>query len=167
MAGAIEDGVVTPETVIDGIGSEVVVGDTTYTDVDTHPSTMTVAEILEHSSNVGTIRIAGMLGAERFDHYLHAFGFGQQTALGFPGEADYQLLPLENYNDTSMGSMPIGNGIAVSAIQMLDVYVDHRERRDGPRAPVGRGDRRRQRRAPRTSRSCRRTAWSRRRPRRR
>ena len=64
-----------------------------------------------------------MLGKERFDHYLHAFGFGQQTALGFPGEADYKLLPLEDYNDTSMGSMPIGNGIAVSAIQMLDVYM--------------------------------------------
>ena len=84
---------------------------------------MTVADILEHSSNVGTIRIAGMLGNARFDHYLHAFGFGQQTALGFPGEADYPLLPLDQYNDTSMGSMPIGNGIAVSAIQMLDVYM--------------------------------------------
>jgi cell division protein FtsI (penicillin-binding protein 3) len=123
MAGAIEDGIVTPDTLIDDIGSEVVVGDTTYSDVDTHPSTMSVAEILEHSSNVGTIRIAGMLGAERFDHNLHAFGFGQQTALGFPGEADLKLLPLENYNDTSMGSMPIGNGIAISAIQMLDVYI--------------------------------------------
>ncbi len=123
MAGAIEDGIVTPDTLIDDVGSEVVVGDTTYSDVDTHPSTMSVAEILEHSSNVGTIRIAGMLGAERFDHYLHAFGFGQQTALGFPGEADLKLLPLENYNDTSMGSMPIGNGIAISAIQMLDVYM--------------------------------------------
>ena len=64
-----------------------------------------------------------MLGPERFDHYLHTFGFGQQTALGFPGEANYLLLPLDNYNDTSMGSMPIGNGIAVSAIQMLDVYT--------------------------------------------
>ena len=77
-----------PTRVIDDVGSEIVVGDTTYSDVDTHPSTMSVAEILEHSSNVGTIRIAGMLGNERFDHYLHAFGFGQQTALGFPGEAD-------------------------------------------------------------------------------
>jgi cell division protein FtsI (penicillin-binding protein 3) len=123
MAGAIEDGVVTPDTVLEGIGHEVRVGDTVYSDVDEHSSTMTVAEILEHSSNVGTIRIAGMLGKERFDHYLRAFGVGQKTALGFPGEADYPLLPLENYNDTSMGSMPIGNGIAVSAMQMLDVYV--------------------------------------------
>jgi cell division protein FtsI/penicillin-binding protein 2 len=123
MAGAIEDGIVTPDTTFDDIGSSVVVGGTTYTDVDTHPSTMSVADILEHSSNVGTIRIAGLLGADRFDHYLRAFGFGQQTALGFPGEANYSLLPLENYNDTSMGSMPIGNGIAISAIQMLDVYL--------------------------------------------
>jgi cell division protein FtsI/penicillin-binding protein 2 len=84
---------------------------------------MTVASILEHSSNVGTIKIASMLGQERFDRYLRAFGFGQSTALGFPGEANYQLLPLDQYNDTSMGSMPIGNGIAVSAIQMLDVYM--------------------------------------------
>ncbi|MEX1008209.1 MAG: penicillin-binding protein 2 [Acidimicrobiia bacterium] len=123
MAGAIEEGLVTPDTVLEGIGGQVVVGGTTYSDVDSHPSTMTVAEILEHSSNVGTIKIASMLGKERFDHYLRAFGFGQATALGFPGEANYQLLPLDQYNDTSMGSMPIGNGIAVSAIQMLDVYM--------------------------------------------
>jgi cell division protein FtsI/penicillin-binding protein 2 len=62
MAGAIEDKLVTPDTTFDDIGSEVVVGGTTYTDVDSHPSTMSVADILEHSSNVGTIRIAGMLG---------------------------------------------------------------------------------------------------------
>jgi cell division protein FtsI/penicillin-binding protein 2 len=123
MAGAIEEGLVSPDTVLEGIGSEVVVGDTTYADVDTHPSTMTVAEILEHSSNVGTIKIASMLGAARFDHYLRAFGFGEGTALRWPGEANYQLLPLDDYNDTSMGSMPIGNGIAVSALQMLDVYM--------------------------------------------
>lgn len=123
MAGAIEEGLVTPDTVLDGIGGQVVVGDTTYSDVDAHSSTMTVAGILEHSSNVGTIKIASMLGKERFDHYLRAFGFGQATTLGFPGEANLQLLPLDQYNDTSMGSMPIGNGIAVSAIQMLDVFM--------------------------------------------
>jgi cell division protein FtsI (penicillin-binding protein 3) len=84
---------------------------------------MSVSDILAHSSNVGTIKVARMLGRERFDHYLRAFGFGQLTALRFPGEAHYGLLPVSEYNDTSMGSMPIGNGIAVSAIQMLDVYT--------------------------------------------
>jgi cell division protein FtsI (penicillin-binding protein 3) len=123
MAGAIEDGLVAPDTRFDDIYDEVRVGDTTYADADAHPTTMTVADILEHSSNVGTIKIAGMLGKERFDHYLRAFGFGRPTALGFPGEASGILLPLNEYNDTSMGSMPIGNGVAVSAIQMLNVYM--------------------------------------------
>jgi cell division protein FtsI/penicillin-binding protein 2 len=123
MAGAIEDGLVTPDTVFDDIYQDVQVGDTVYEDVEDHPSTMSVRDILAQSSNVGTIKVAHMLGRERFDHYLHAFGFGQLTALRFPGEAHYGLLPLDQYNDTSMGSMPIGNGIAVSAIQMLDVYM--------------------------------------------
>ena len=123
MAGAIEDGIVTPEMVFDDIYTSVVVGDTTYEDVEEHSSVMSVAEILQHSSNVGTIKIAGMLGEERLDHYLRAFGFGQTTALDFPGEAEGIMLPLGEYNDTSMGSIPIGNGIAVTAMQMLDVYM--------------------------------------------
>ncbi len=122
MAGAIEEGLVTPDTVRHDVYTELEYGDTVYEDVESHSSTMTVAEILQHSSNVGTIRIANDLGKERFDHYLRAFGFGQTTALQFPGEAEGILLPLEDYNDTSLGSMPIGNGIAVTAMQMLDVY---------------------------------------------
>jgi cell division protein FtsI/penicillin-binding protein 2 len=123
MAGAIEDGLVTPDTVFDDIYHEVQVGDTVYEDVEDHPTTMSVSEILAQSSNVGTIKVAHILGRDRFDHYLRAFGFGELTALRFPGEAHYGLLPLADYNDTSMGSMPIGNGIAVSPIQMLDVYM--------------------------------------------
>jgi cell division protein FtsI (penicillin-binding protein 3) len=122
MAGAIEDGLVTPDTVFHDIFTTVQIGDTEYEDVEAHSSTMSVAEILQHSSNVGTIKIAGLLGKERFDHYLRAFGFGRPTALGFPGEAEGIMLPLAEYNDTSLGSMPIGNGIAVTAMQMLDVY---------------------------------------------
>src|SRR5262249_39115762 len=76
MAGAIEEGLVTPDTSFDDVYNEIQVGGTTYSDVDPHPATMTVAEILEHSSNVGTIKIARMLGKDRFDRYLRAFGFG-------------------------------------------------------------------------------------------
>jgi cell division protein FtsI (penicillin-binding protein 3) len=123
MAGAIEDGIVTPDTVFDDIYGSVRVGDTEYKDVEAHSSTMSVAEIVQHSSNVGTIKVAHMLGKERFDHYLRAFGFGRTTALAFPGEAEGIMLPLDEYNDTSLGSMPIGNGIAVTAMQMLDVYM--------------------------------------------
>jgi cell division protein FtsI (penicillin-binding protein 3) len=64
-----------------------------------------------------------MLGRQRFDAALRSFGFGSPTGLGFPGEASGILLPLDQYNATSMASMPIGSGIAVTAMQMLDVYL--------------------------------------------
>ncbi|HEX5587569.1 MAG TPA: penicillin-binding protein 2, partial [Acidimicrobiia bacterium] len=123
MAGAIQEGIVTPDTSFDDIYMEKQVGDTVYKDEDAHGSVMSVAEILQHSSNVGTIKIAGLLGKERLDQYLRAFGFGRTTALDFPGEGEGILLPLQDFNDTSMGSIPIGNGISVTALQMLDVYA--------------------------------------------
>ena len=157
MAGAIEDGLVTPDTLIDDIGSEVVVGDTTYSDVDSHPSTMSVAEILEHSSNVGTIRIAGMLGAERFDHYLHAFGFGQQTALGFPGEANYPAAPARQLQRHEHGLDADRERHRGQRDPDARRVHDDRERRHGASAPVGRSDGRRATASVTTSRCCRRT----------
>jgi cell division protein FtsI (penicillin-binding protein 3) len=122
IAAAIEAGLVKPDTVLD-VPSTIHVYNTDYSDVDEHPSQLSVADILRDSSNVGTILVARQLGPTRFDAALRAFGFGKQTGLGFPGEAPGILLPLANYNATSMASMPIGNGIAVTAMQMLDVYM--------------------------------------------
>ena len=123
MSGAIQEGLVTPQTVVENVYQSINVGGTDYTDVEDHASTMTVADILAQSSNVGTIRIAGGLGKDRLAHYLDAFGFGHSTGLGLPGESSGITLPLSQYNDTSMGSIPIGYGIAVTAMQMLDVYT--------------------------------------------
>jgi cell division protein FtsI (penicillin-binding protein 3) len=122
MAGAIEDGKVTPDTVFDDVWQRIIIGDKPYDDVEEHSSTMTVAEILAHSSNVGTIRIAHELGKDRLADYLRAFGFGQPTGLGLPGEENGVTFDAANYTDTSMGSIPIGYGISVTAMQMLDVY---------------------------------------------
>ena len=122
IAAAIEAGLVKPDTVIDVPGT-IHVYNTDYSDVEDHPLQLSVADILRDSSNVGTILIARQLGAQRFDAALRAFGFGKPTGLHFPGEAPGILLPLANYNATSMASMPIGNGIAVTAMQMLDVYM--------------------------------------------
>jgi len=122
MSGAIQEGLVGPDTLFHDIGESVNIGGTDYTDVDQHPSTMTVSDILAQSSNVGTIRIASMLGKERFARYLDEFGFGKPTGLGFPGESPGITLPVSQYNDTSMASIPIGYGVAVTAMQMLDVY---------------------------------------------
>jgi cell division protein FtsI (penicillin-binding protein 3) len=122
IAAALEAGIVTPDTVLPTPWMLVIDG-TKFEDVEAHPTEMTVADILQHSSNVGTITIARELGKVRFDAAVRNFGFGHYTGLDFPGEAPGIILPLANYNDTSMASMPIGNGLAVTALQMLDVYV--------------------------------------------
>jgi cell division protein FtsI (penicillin-binding protein 3) len=122
VAGALEDGVITPDTAFPTPG-ELNIGGTAYKDEATHPSSMPVRDIVRLSSNVGTIQIARQLQKERFDAYLRAFGFGSPTGLGFPGEANGLVLPLSQYSDTSLASMPIGNGLAVTAMQMLDVYT--------------------------------------------
>ena len=122
VAGALQDGVVGADTWFQTPG-QLTIGGTNYTDADSHPGSMTVHDIVRESSNVGTIQIARKLGKDRFDAYLRAFGFGQPTGLGFPGEANGLVLPLSQYNDTSLASMPIGNGLAVTAMQMLDVYT--------------------------------------------
>jgi len=122
IAAAIEAGLVKPDTVFNVPGT-LHVYNTDYTDAEDHPLQLSVADILRDSSNVGTILIARELGAQRFDAALRAFGYGKPTGLNFPGEAPGIILPLDQYNATSMASMPIGNGIAVTAMQMLDVYT--------------------------------------------
>ena len=64
---------------------------------------------MRESSNVGTIKIAEMLGKERFDAYLRAFGFGTKTRTRLPGRVDRLLLPVEEYDATEpWASIPIG-----------------------------------------------------------
>ena len=122
IASAIEAGLVTPETTLE-VPTAITVDGQKFEDVDTHGPVLSVADIIRESSNVGTILVARKLGSARFDAALRNFGFGQTTGLDFPGEAPGILLPLSQYNDTSLASMPVGNGLAVTALQMLDVYV--------------------------------------------
>lgn len=122
IAAALEEGLVNPETRLE-VPQRIVVDGTKFEDIATHSLSMTVADVLRESSNVGTILVARMLGKERFDAYLRRFGFGEGTGLEFPGEAPGILLPLEQYNATSLASMPVGSGLAVTAMQLLDVYM--------------------------------------------
>jgi cell division protein FtsI (penicillin-binding protein 3) len=84
---------------------------------------MSVTDILAQSSNVGTIKIARMLGPTRFDQYLRGFGFGRTTGVGLPGEAAGTVFSLNQYNETTLASSAIGYSIGVTALQMLDVFA--------------------------------------------
>jgi cell division protein FtsI (penicillin-binding protein 3) len=83
---------------------------------------MSITDILADSSNIGTIKLAQALGPERVDRYLRSFGFGGPTGLDLPGETNGLMLPVDKWSGTSIGSIPIGQGISVSAMQMLAAY---------------------------------------------
>ena len=122
VAAALEEGLVTPSTEL-VVPDRLQVSDHLYTDHDPHPTeSYSVTRILTESSNIGTIKLAQKLGKDRFDTYLRRFGFGEKTALQFPNEAAGILLHPKDYNGTSMGSIPIGQGIAITALQMLQAY---------------------------------------------
>ncbi len=122
VSGALENGVVQPNTVFQ-VPAAIQIGSGRFEDHDPHGvMPWSVADILRISSNVGAIMIGSQLGPTRLDATMRAFGFGQPTGLGYPGEAGGILLPVSKYSDTSMGTIPTGNGLAVTAMQMLDVY---------------------------------------------
>ncbi len=123
IAAALDDGVVGPWTEFD-VPDWIRVGDSTFTDHDGHPvMRWSTTDILRESSNVGTIQIAQALGKERLDAALRAFGLGEPTAVDFPGQADGILLDPDDYYSTGIGAVPIGYGVAVSLLQMVDVYA--------------------------------------------
>lgn len=100
------------------------VGDKVFSEAHPRPAmSMTLTDIIAQSSNIGTIMTAQRLGSERLDDYLRAFGFGAETGIRFPGESDGILMPEEEWWTTSMGTIPIGQGIAVTPLQMASVYA--------------------------------------------
>jgi cell division protein FtsI (penicillin-binding protein 3) len=122
LAAALDTGAVEPGTEIE-VPDSLRVADHVYRDAHSHPTERyTVTDILAKSSNVGTIKIAQDLGKDRLDEYLRRFGFGRRTALGLPHEAGGQLLDPDSWYGTSIGSIPIGQGISVTAMQMLYAY---------------------------------------------
>jgi cell division protein FtsI (penicillin-binding protein 3) len=122
VSAAIEEGLVTPSTQI-VVPDRYQVGDHEFSDHDPHPTEpWSVTRILTESSNIGTIKIAQSLGKDRLDAYLRRFGFGTKTALDLPYESAGILLDRSKYNATSIGAIPIGQGIAVTPMQMLAAY---------------------------------------------
>jgi cell division protein FtsI/penicillin-binding protein 2 len=122
VAGALEEREVTPETEFD-LPPTIMVADREIG--ESHPRgyvRLNTREILEQSSNVGAITIGQRLGARRFDQWVRRFGFGQPTGIDLPGEEQGIVLPLERYSGSSMGNLPIGQGIAVTPVQMATAY---------------------------------------------
>jgi cell division protein FtsI (penicillin-binding protein 3) len=123
LSTALQRGIVGPNTEID-VPSALHIGDATYNDVDPHGDVrMSVSDILQTSSNIGTIEIAQHMTPGQLSDALHAFGLGRPTTVDFPGQPAGLLLKPDQFYDTGLASTAIGYGVAVTGMQMLDAYV--------------------------------------------
>jgi cell division protein FtsI (penicillin-binding protein 3)/stage V sporulation protein D (sporulation-specific penicillin-binding protein) len=123
IAGALSAGLVTPQTKF-RLPPSIHVADRVIHDAEPRPTeTLTVAQILSHSSNVGAITIAEKLGPPALMHWIDRFGYGRKTGIDFPGESAGQVLPLDKWYGSTIGNVPIGQGIAVTPIQMAAAYA--------------------------------------------
>jgi cell division protein FtsI (penicillin-binding protein 3) len=122
VAGALQDGLVTPRTPFD-IPPVLQVADRQIHDAEDHGyETLSVANILKYSSNIGADLIGMKLGASRFNYWVRRFGFGAQTGVDLPGEQSGIVLRLSQYSGSSMANLPFGQGESVTPMQMVAAY---------------------------------------------
>jgi cell division protein FtsI (penicillin-binding protein 3) len=122
VSAALEEKEVTPETSF-YLPSQLHVADRVIEDAEARPPiTLTVAQILAQSSNVGAATIGLKLGSTRFSKWIERFGFGRPTGVQFPAEEQGIVPALDEYSGSTMGNLPIGQGLAVTPMQMMAGY---------------------------------------------
>lgn len=122
IGAALQNHLITPESIIDTQnGSFELAG---HVIRDTHPAlSMTVGEVIQHSSNVGAAKIGLMMSPHMEWNVLTDVGFGRPPHLGFPGESPGRLRPYANWKPIEQATISFGNGIAVSLVQMAHAYT--------------------------------------------
>jgi cell division protein FtsI/penicillin-binding protein 2 len=123
VAGALSTGLVTPQERF-VLPYEIQVADRRIHDAEPRGTeTMSVAQILSKSSNVGAITLARLLGKDRLMSWISRFGYGRPTGIDFPGESQGIMLPADKWSGSTIGNVPIGQGIAVTPMQMASAYA--------------------------------------------
>ncbi len=123
VSGALQDGAIQPETPFD-LPPQIRVADRVVGEAhDRGRLTLRTSEILAQSSNVGSVMIGLKLGARKFDRWVHRFGFGRPTGIELPGEQQGIVPTYADYSGSSIGNLPIGQGLAVTPMQMAKGYT--------------------------------------------
>jgi len=123
-AAALQHGVVTPKTETIVPDNVPLCPEKTFRDSHSHaPELMTFAEIVAKSSNVGTIMTARELGPERLYKAELDFGYGRRSGVDLPGESPGIVRPAQSWYCTDLGTNAIGQGVAVTVLQMASVYA--------------------------------------------
>jgi cell division protein FtsI (penicillin-binding protein 3) len=101
---------------------EIVVGGKSIGDAHGHDS-LTVAQIIQKSSNIGTVKIAMKLTPKEMWEMFDGLGFGKKVGVGFPGEAKGVLRPVKNWKPIEQATMSFGHGISVNLLQMAKAFT--------------------------------------------
>ena len=122
IGGALSQHNITPRTAFT-LPYSIHVADRVIHDAEIRPTErMTVSQILQRSSNVGAITIAERyLGETGLKKWMARFGFGRKTGIDLPGESP-GILP-SYWSGSTIGNVPIGQGVSVTAIQLASVYA--------------------------------------------
>ena len=119
-AAALEEHLIRSNTMIDCGGGQIRIADRVIRD---HPyGLLTAAQALAKSSNVAAIKIGMKLGNERLASYIERFGFGRRTGIELPGDSRGLLQPVGEWGPTTIGSIPMGHEIGVTAVQAAAAY---------------------------------------------
>lgn len=121
-AAALDQHIVKPDDMIDCQGGAITFnGRTIHDDKSDHYGVITVHEALEHSSDVAAVKLALKMGPDHFYDYIHSFGFGTKSGLELPGETRGLLRIPAHWGSTSIGSIAIGQEIAVTPLQLVSM----------------------------------------------
>jgi cell division protein FtsI (penicillin-binding protein 3) len=122
VAAALDTGVVKPDSIIQAAPGSLKIGKWPIT--DSHPNGMlSVAQVIQKSSNIGTARIQLAMSPERMGTFYRDLGFGIVPHTGFPGEAKGLLRPWEKWKPIEQATMAYGYGISVSLLQVARAYT--------------------------------------------
>jgi cell division protein FtsI (penicillin-binding protein 3) len=123
VSAALEEGLITPQSEF-VLPPELEVGERIIKDAEERGTeTMTVEQILARSSNIGAVTIGLKVGATKFSKWIEKFGFGKKTGVQFPGEEKGIVPKLSQYSGATMGNLPMGQGAAVTPMQMVQGYT--------------------------------------------
>jgi cell division protein FtsI (penicillin-binding protein 3) len=122
IAFSLQDGLISPSTTFT-VPYSIDVGGYAFKDADVHGTErLPVSQILAQSSNVGTIEISQKLGLTRLAKGFDMLGFGHLSGLGWPAESSGFIGTPSGWYGSAAASVPIGTGVAVTPVQILDAY---------------------------------------------
>lgn len=120
IASALEEKLTTPGEAIDCQMGAIFLGGVRIRDHKAF-ATLSVSDVLAHSSDVGAIKLGLRLGETRFDQYIRAFGFGSQTGVELPGETRGLVKPVNRWSKVSIGAISMGQEIGITPLQLVSM----------------------------------------------